>query len=57
VDVELHDLLTTDQIAALTVRLREIIRNGYGEVTLRIEGDRVYIVQSVSLNAGRLPNP
>jgi hypothetical protein len=56
VEEELHRMLTTNQIATLTELLREIIRNKYGALTIRIEGDTLYLEKSISLKAGRLPN-
>jgi hypothetical protein len=56
IEEELHSMLTANQIATLTSLLREIIQNKYGALTIRIEGDTLYLEKSISLKAGRLPN-
>lgn len=56
VEDELRSMLTANQMATLAERLREIIRNKYGALTIRIEGDTVFFEQSISFKAGRLPN-
>ncbi len=53
--LELFTLISPRQWVMILGFLREIRRRGHGEITLRMSGDRLYIMPAPSYDAGCLP--
>lgn len=51
---ELLRLFTPAQLAAICTQVRAIRDSGYGEVTIRVDGDRVYLRPTVSISLGKV---
>ena len=51
---ELERLLDARQVAMFLALLREVLARGFGEVTLRVEGDRLFLVETKSYSGGKI---
>lgn len=49
----LLEVLTRGQLAMIHEQVRQVREHGYGDVTIRVVGERVFVVRAVSFDCGK----